>query len=78
MSTEKKHSLTFHRLTKEALELYRSGQAKPGPIATFDVSEISKAFRYFSAKDRIGKVVVSLENPDSHVSVGHLLWLLWK
>jgi NAD(P)-dependent dehydrogenase (short-subunit alcohol dehydrogenase family) len=49
--------------------LYRTGAAKPGPIAKFDVSEISQAFRFFSTKDRIGKVVVSLEQPDSLVSV---------
>ncbi|KAA8565456.1 hypothetical protein EYC84_009316 [Monilinia fructicola] len=57
------------RISKEALQLYRSGHAKPGPIAKFDVSEISQAFRHFSLRDRIGKVVVSLENPESQVPV---------
>ncbi|KAI1499776.1 polyketide synthase [Biscogniauxia marginata] len=55
-------------MTKEVLEMYRSGQINPTPIATFDISDISHAFRHFSAKDRIGKVVVSLENPNSQIS----------
>ncbi|KAI5867520.1 polyketide synthase [Durotheca rogersii] len=53
--------------TKEVLEMYRSGQIKPGPIAKFDVADISQAFHHFSKKDRIGKVVVSLESPKSQV-----------
>ncbi|CAH0054704.1 unnamed protein product [Clonostachys solani] len=55
--------------TKEALELYRSGQVKPVPISTFDISKISQAYRFFSGRDRIGKVVISLENPQSLIPV---------
>ncbi|KAI9368958.1 putative polyketide synthase [Aspergillus egyptiacus] len=55
----------------EALELYRAGAVKPVPIATFDVSEISQAYRFFSTKGRIGKVVISLENPSSLIRVAH-------
>ncbi|KAJ9366241.1 hypothetical protein DTO282E5_9065 [Paecilomyces variotii] len=51
----------------EALELYRAGKIKPVPITTFDVSEITQAYRYFSTKNRVGKVVISLENPQSVV-----------
>ncbi|KAF7863846.1 hypothetical protein EAF04_006811 [Stromatinia cepivora] len=68
------HSDQFYRdiwirISKEALKLYRSGHAKPGPIAKFDVSEIAQAFRHFSLRERIGKVVVSLENSESRVPV---------
>ncbi|OLN93284.1 Polyketide synthase-nonribosomal peptide synthetase 3 [Colletotrichum chlorophyti] len=53
--------------TREALELYRTGAIKPVPIATFDVSKLSQAYRFFSAKDRIGKVVVSMQDARSLV-----------
>ncbi|KAG8158411.1 hypothetical protein KVR01_011533 [Diaporthe batatas] len=55
--------------TKEALELYRTGEIKPVPIATFDVSKLSQAYRFFSGKDRIGKVVVSMQDPSSLIPV---------
>jgi hypothetical protein len=54
---------------KDALERYRAGKLKKLPTTTFDVAEISQAYRYFSSKDRIGKVVVSLENPDRVIPV---------
>jgi NAD(P)-dependent dehydrogenase (short-subunit alcohol dehydrogenase family) len=49
----------------EVLEDYRAGLIDPGPVKTFDVSEITQAYRYFTSKDRMGKVVVSMENPQS-------------
>ncbi|XDG05079.1 hypothetical protein ABKA04_004694 [Annulohypoxylon sp. FPYF3050] len=54
---------------KEALEWYRSGHVKLGPSAVFDVADIGQAYRYFSSRDRIGKVVISLENPQSPIQV---------
>ncbi|KEY64667.1 hypothetical protein S7711_02867 [Stachybotrys chartarum IBT 7711] len=54
---------------KTTLELYRAGEIKAGPIATYDVSKISDAYRYFSTRDRVGKVVISLENPNSTIPV---------
>ncbi|KEY63875.1 hypothetical protein S7711_10122, partial [Stachybotrys chartarum IBT 7711] len=54
---------------REALDLYRSGQIKLGPIVIYDASDISSAFRAFSAKDRAGKIVVSLEDGNSQVLV---------
>lgn len=56
---------------KEALEWYRSGHVKLGPSTLFDVADIAQAYRYFSSKDRIGKVVVSLENPQSQIQVSN-------
>lgn len=56
-------------LIAESLDLYRAGKVKPPPIKVFDVSEIAQAYRYFNNKDRVGKVVVSMENPGSLVPV---------
>lgn len=64
-----KVNLQMFRKTKETLDLYRAGVIKPGPITKYDVSEIPQAFRAFSAKDRIGKIVVNLENKNSHIPV---------
>ncbi|KAL4884019.1 putative polyketide synthase [Aspergillus karnatakaensis] len=52
-------------LVAEVLTLYRAGEITPPPLKVFDVSEISKAYRYFNTRDRIGKVVVSTEDPQS-------------
>jgi len=49
--------------------MYRAGKIKASPIATFDVAQIGQAYRYFNNKDRIGKVVISMENPKSKVPV---------
>lgn len=57
------------RKAKEVLGLYRAGHIKPVPIRTFDCGDVGQAYRYFSARERIGKVVVSLENPKTLVSV---------
>lgn len=56
---------------KEALELYRSGNMKLLPVTTFDIGDISQAYRFFSTKDRVGKVVISLEDPASQIQVDH-------
>ncbi|KAK1634593.1 polyketide synthase [Colletotrichum phormii] len=55
--------------TKEALELYRIGAIRPVPITTYDVSKLSQAYRFFSGKDRIGKVVVSMQDSSSLIPV---------
>lgn len=55
--------------TAEVIEMYRAGIIKASPIATFDVAEIGQAYRYFGNKDRVGKVVISMENPKSLVQV---------
>ncbi|KAK7936648.1 polyketide synthase [Apiospora aurea] len=53
----------------ETLALYRSGQIKAAPSRIFDVEDIAQAYNYFSTKDRVGKVVISLEKPKSIVQV---------
>ncbi|KAL6797448.1 polyketide synthase [Trichoderma sp. SZMC 28013] len=55
--------------TAEVIEMYRAGIIKPSPITTFDVAEIGHAYRYFGNKDRVGKVVISMENTKSLVQV---------
>lgn len=52
--------------------MYRAGEIKPAPIKTFDVANIGQAYRWFSSKDRVGKIVISLENQSSHVPVSSL------
>ncbi|KAF2258784.1 polyketide synthase, partial [Lojkania enalia] len=60
----------WDQLMTETLELYRSGALQPVPIKIFDASEVSQAYQYFASnKDRVGKVVLSLENPQSSVPV---------
>ncbi|KAL8702745.1 MAG: hypothetical protein Q9201_004084 [Fulgogasparrea decipioides] len=51
--------------SRQALELYRAGAVKPPPIKTFDVSDITQAYRQFSQRNRLGKIVISMENPHS-------------
>ncbi|KAI3330930.1 KR domain-containing protein [Ustulina deusta] len=60
-------------LLKEVLQMCRVGEIKPSPIATFDVSEIGQAYRCFSLKDRIGKVVVSFGD-QSYLSLRRNTW----
>ncbi|KAI0427506.1 putative polyketide synthase [Xylaria sp. FL1042] len=56
-------------LLKEVLQMYRAGDIMPGPITSFDVSEIGQAYRFFSSNQRIGKVVVSLEDESSRIPI---------
>ncbi|KAI1809839.1 polyketide synthase [Poronia punctata] len=54
-------------LTKDVLEMYRSGLIKAGPITEFDITDVSTAFQHVSSKDRLGNVVLSLERSDSQI-----------
>ncbi|KAI9154978.1 Highly reducing polyketide synthase virA [Paramyrothecium foliicola] len=56
-------------LTAEVVDLYRAGQIQPPPIVTYDVANIAQAYRYFNNKDRVGKVVISMEHGESRVPV---------
>lgn len=52
------------------MTLYRKGTIKPvEPVETFDVSQISHALRRFAAEERMGKVAISFENPNSILQV---------
>ena len=62
--------LKWSSLLYESVELFRNGKIKTvSPLKVFDVSELIQAYRYFALKTRVGKVVVSLEDPGSCVKV---------
>ncbi|KAI1412955.1 polyketide synthase-like protein [Hypoxylon sp. FL1857] len=69
LSDDPFHQELVSRKIQEALEYYRSRHIKLPPMTVFDVADISQAYRYFSTKDRVGKVVISLENPESQIQV---------
>ncbi|TRX91638.1 hypothetical protein FHL15_007420 [Xylaria flabelliformis] len=54
---------------KQVLHMYRSGHITATPITKFDIAEVAQAYRYFSAQDRVGKIVVSMTNPQSIIPV---------
>ncbi|GAW27374.1 putative polyketide synthase [Rosellinia necatrix] len=56
-------------LVRDVLQMYRTGEIIAAPITEFDISEIGEAYRYFSSKERIGKVVITLNNPESLIPV---------
>lgn len=68
------HRATWSRLMAETLQLYRAGEIKPLPAKVFDVTQISQAYRFFANKDRVGKVVFSMENPQARVPVAPALY----
>lgn len=58
------------RLLADVMHMYREGSIQPiEPLETYDVSEIPKALRRHSAEDRMGKVAISFENPQSVIKV---------
>ncbi|KAH6638603.1 polyketide synthase [Truncatella angustata] len=61
------HRAIWDRLMAETLELYRANEISPLPMKVFDASQVAQAYRYFANKDRVGKVVISMEDP--HVGV---------
>ncbi|KAI0096909.1 polyketide synthase-like protein [Nemania sp. FL0031] len=54
---------------QRVLQMFRSGYLRPIPTTVFDVANIVQAYRYFSTKDRIGKVVISLEDNSSRITL---------
>ncbi|KAF4953184.1 hypothetical protein FGADI_6159 [Fusarium gaditjirri] len=69
------HRSIWDRLISETLQLYRDGAIQPPPIKVFDVSQIAQAYRGFLSKDRVGKIVVSLEDQQARVPVAPPLYL---
>ncbi|KAI0521004.1 polyketide synthase [Xylaria bambusicola] len=65
---------TCRRLMVDTIGLYRAGDISPPPIKVFDITEVAQAYRYFNHKDRVGKVVISMENPQSAVPVSPALY----
>ena len=65
----------WDKLMAETLELYRAGHIKAPPFKVFDVADVAQAYRYFAGTSRVGKVVISLENPLSRVPVAPATYL---
>ncbi|ROT38902.1 polyketide synthase [Sodiomyces alkalinus F11] len=59
----------WDRLMAETLDLYRSNAIQPLPTKVFDASQVVEAYRYFADKERVGKVVISMEDQHSRVPV---------
>ncbi|KAF5867859.1 putative polyketide synthase protein [Botrytis fragariae] len=53
----------------EVLDLFRDGSIEALPTTVFGVTDIAQAINFFSAKDRIGKIVISMEDESSTISV---------
>ncbi|KAI1817433.1 polyketide synthase [Poronia punctata] len=69
------HRAIWDKLMVETLELYRTKEILPLPMTVFDVSQISQAYRYFLNKDRVGKVVISMEDAQARVPVAPAMYL---
>ncbi|KAI1119036.1 polyketide synthase [Nemania sp. NC0429] len=69
------HRAVWDRLISETLELYRAKEIAPLPTKVFDVSQMAQAYRYFAHKERVGKVVISMENPQARVPVAPATYL---
>nr|ALQ33041.1 putative polyketide synthase [Fusarium thapsinum] len=74
-SQDQFHRSIWDRLISETLELYRDGGIQPPPVKVFDVSQIAQAYRSFLSKDRVGKIVISMEDQQSRVPVAPPLYL---
>ncbi|KAG7008896.1 hypothetical protein G7Y79_00004g014800 [Physcia stellaris] len=57
-------------LMSNVLELYRSDQIPEiQPLEVYDISQIEHAFRRFRTRSRMGKIAISIENPDTQIKV---------
>ena len=54
---------------KDVLSLYRAREIRPFPTKVFGMADIAKAYLFFSSPNRIGKIVVSLEDPQTSIPV---------
>ncbi|KAI1261843.1 reducing type I polyketide synthase 10 [Xylariaceae sp. FL1019] len=64
----------LHKVWKELLgqvfSLYRQGHiAAFQPLRVFDIDRIGDAYRHFSSRNRIGKVAISFERPESTIDL---------
>ena len=65
-SKEKRYRQIWSSLVAEVLRLLRAQKIQPiKPLQCFDISRIHDAFRCFQAPNRMGKIVVSLNDPES-------------
>lgn len=72
-TTNEDHHALWKQLLSEVMCLYRQGKImKIEPLNVFDISEATEAFRYFSSRNRMGKIAINLQKPDSKISVQQL------
>ena len=65
----------WDRLMVETLQLYRAGEIQAPPMEVFDVTRVSQAYRFFANKGRVGKVVISMEDPLAQVPIAPATYL---
>lgn len=68
--TNKRHMKLWEELLGEVMSLYRAGKIRPvEPTRVFDVADATAAFRLFSSRNRMGKIVINLEKGEVKVRV---------
>lgn len=73
-SRDPHHRRRWDDLMAETLALYRAGVIKPLPMRVFPVTQAPQAFRFFATKDRVGKVVLSFEDPKAKIPVAPAIY----
>ncbi|RYP59382.1 hypothetical protein DL769_008567 [Monosporascus sp. CRB-8-3] len=69
-ATNKKHHTLWAKLLSDVMTLYRAGKLdKAEPPVVFDIAEVVQALRRFSSRNRMGKIVLSLENMDTNIKI---------
>ena len=69
-SNKEGHHALWKDILSQTMSLYRSGKiSEPRPLKVFDISEIVPALRHFSSRNRMGKVVLSLQDGNSELTV---------
>ncbi|KAK6359538.1 hypothetical protein TWF696_000692 [Orbilia brochopaga] len=63
------HHKIWARLLVEVMNLYREKKLLDFPVEVFDIGDLPNGLRKFGSRNRIGKVVINLENPTSKVEV---------
>ncbi|KAF3904083.1 hypothetical protein ABW20_dc0102273 [Dactylellina cionopaga] len=68
-SPDHTHHMNWSELIKSAFELYRGQKFSSVPTKTFDIENISSAFKNFGIRDKIGKIAISLQRPSSTLMI---------
>ena len=69
-SHHKRHRDMWSSLIAEAVRLFRENKIRAiSPRRQFDISSIRDAFRHFSSPNRMGKVLITMQDPDSLVEI---------
>ncbi|KAJ5797279.1 polyketide synthase [Penicillium pulvis] len=60
----------YHGLNTRIIELLRDGKVQPvQPLKSFTAADLIRAFRHFNDPARMGKIVISFEDPDLIIPV---------